>query len=191
MRGQYAGFTSRLIAFIIDLVLITLINVVLAWIFSVVVNLIGIDLAQCRLIELDNTFTSFSDFFQTVWCILFLIGIPLTSFLILVGYPIIFWTLIGQTIGKYTMGLRVVRMDGNRITLFTSIRRVLGYAVSILFFGLGFVWILINNQRQGWHDKIAGTCVIYTWDARHNERMQGRLSRFTQKFSERRQSSKD
>jgi uncharacterized RDD family membrane protein YckC len=37
-----------------------------------------------------------------------------------------------------------------------------------LFF-LGFLWILIDNRRQGWHDKMAGTCVIYNWPARPDE----------------------
>jgi uncharacterized RDD family membrane protein YckC len=35
---------------------------------------------------------------------------------------------------------------------------------------LGFFWILIDDRRQGWHDKIAGTLVIYTWEAHHEER---------------------
>jgi uncharacterized RDD family membrane protein YckC len=34
---------------------------------------------------------------------------------------------------------------------------------------LGFFWILIDDRRQGWHDKIAGTCVVYTWHARPDE----------------------
>ncbi|MCZ7528974.1 MAG: RDD family protein [Acidimicrobiia bacterium] len=38
--------------------------------------------------------------------------------------------------------------------------------MALMFFGLGFLWILISKDRRGWHDYIAGTCVIYDWDAR-------------------------
>jgi uncharacterized RDD family membrane protein YckC len=34
-----------------------------------------------------------------------------------------------------------------------------------MFFFLGFFWILADNQRQGWHDNLARTYVIYAWKA--------------------------
>ena len=34
------------------------------------------------------------------------------------------------------------------------------------FPGLGFVGILLGNRRRALHDVIAGTTVIYSWDAR-------------------------
>jgi uncharacterized RDD family membrane protein YckC len=39
----------------------------------------------------------------------------------------------------------------------------------VLFF-LGFLWIFVDRRRQGWHDKIANTYVIYTWAAKPDER---------------------
>jgi uncharacterized RDD family membrane protein YckC len=38
--------------------------------------------------------------------------------------------------------------------------RYLGYIVSSLPLGLGFLWILFDKRKQGWHDKLAGTRVI-------------------------------
>ena len=38
--------------------------------------------------------------------------------------------------------------------------------LSFLFLGLGFVGILLGNRRRALHDVIAGTTVIYSWDAR-------------------------
>jgi len=35
-----------------------------------------------------------------------------------------------------------------------------GYLISALIFYLGFIWIAFDRKKQGWHDKIAGTCVI-------------------------------
>jgi uncharacterized RDD family membrane protein YckC len=39
--------------------------------------------------------------------------------------------------------------------------RLVGYALSIIPFGIGFLCCLWDDRRHGWHDKLAGTCVIY------------------------------
>jgi uncharacterized RDD family membrane protein YckC len=80
-----------------------------------------------------------------------------------------FWTLTGQTPGMTLMGLRVVTTDGHYVSLGRSVRRLIGYFVSALVLWLGFLWILVDDRRQGWHDKIAGTCVVYNWSARPDE----------------------
>ena len=67
-------------------------------------------------------------------------------------------------------------MDGQRMTLKRSIRRYIGYIFSFLAFGLGFLWITIDDERQGFHDIFADTCVVYTWDAFQNQRLISRLS---------------
>ncbi len=100
-----------------------------------------------------------------------------------VVYFIFFWTTVGQTPGKYILGLRVVSQDGKRLKLFQAVLRYLGYYLSGLPVGLGFFWILIDDQRRGWHDRLAGTCVIYVWDARPDERF---LANFMSKASHQR-----
>ena len=44
------------------------------------------------------------------------------------------------------------------------VKRYAGYLVSMLPFFLGFAWIAIDRRKQGWHDKIAGTVVVYDDD---------------------------
>ncbi|MGA7985503.1 MAG: RDD family protein [Burkholderiales bacterium] len=39
--------------------------------------------------------------------------------------------------------------------------RFLGYFVSIVPLGLGFLWIAFDRKKRGWHDLIAGTVVVY------------------------------
>ena len=41
-----------------------------------------------------------------------------------------------------------------------NIIRYLGYFISFLPLGLGFLWIAFDKRKQGWHDKLAGTVVI-------------------------------
>ena len=43
--------------------------------------------------------------------------------------------------------------------------RTLVFPLSFLLLGLGFVGILIDGERRALHDVIAGTTVVYTWDA--------------------------
>lgn len=83
------------------------------------------------------------------------------SLVIALGYFWYFWTKKdGQTPGKTTMGLQVVKLDGSRINDVTAIMRFIGYGVNTLVFFLGWASIFSNPERRGWHDKIAGTMVV-------------------------------
>jgi uncharacterized RDD family membrane protein YckC len=69
----------------------------------------------------------------------------------------------GQTPGHKLLRLRVVRAaDGGPLTWGTAILRVIGYAINSIVFGIpiGWIWILVDSQRRGWHDIIAGTLVV-------------------------------
>ena len=160
--GHYAGFTSRLIAYAIDLILaITGISVVW-WLISTTVELLQIQKIIAVLgwtNRISGLFDSTSDLI--VRGLVFIIGVGL--------YQIFFLTIANRTLGKMVMGLQVIPLRGGRMNFFRSFVRYLGYIVSIIPLFLGFSWILFDRRRQGWHDKIAGTCVVYTWDARPDD----------------------
>jgi uncharacterized RDD family membrane protein YckC len=80
----------------------------------------------------------------------------------LAGYGAVMWKLKGTTIGGLVCGLKVVRRDGAEINWDTAIVRALGCFLSMVVAGLGFLWIVFDEDRQAWHDKIAGTLVIRT-----------------------------
>lgn len=84
------------------------------------------------------------------------------SLLVLAGYGALMWKLKGTTIGGIICNLRVVRTDGRDIEWETAIVRALSCFLSLLPAGLGFVWMVFDNNRQTWHDKIAGTVVVRT-----------------------------
>ena len=50
---------------------------------------------------------------------------------------------------------------GNPISYLQAFIRYVGYYVSILSFGLGFLWVIWDKKNQGFHDKIAGTVVQF------------------------------
>ena len=77
------------------------------------------------------------------------------------AYAVYFWTSSGQTPGKMVMGLKVVGAEsGQLVDAGTGILRYVGYFISSLVFGLGFLWIIWDEKKEGWHDKIAKTRVI-------------------------------
>jgi uncharacterized RDD family membrane protein YckC len=81
-------------------------------------------------------------------------------------YFIVFWSLTGRTIGKWIMGLKVIRADGNPPTIGRSIIRFIGYGISAIVFWLGYLWVLVDNDRQAWHDHMAKTWVVYDYERR-------------------------
>jgi uncharacterized RDD family membrane protein YckC len=80
----------------------------------------------------------------------------------LAAYGAIMWKLKGTTIGGIVCGLKVVRRDGSELNWDTAIVRALGCFLSMVVAGLGFLWIVFDEDRQAWHDKIAGTLVVRT-----------------------------
>jgi uncharacterized RDD family membrane protein YckC len=82
------------------------------------------------------------------------------STLLTIAYYAGFWAWHGQTPGKMILNVRVIRTDGTQVTLGYSLLRYLGYIISGVFLGLGFLWIAFDARKQGWHDKIAATYVV-------------------------------
>ena len=78
-----------------------------------------------------------------------------------VGYSYYFWTTSGQTPGKMVMSLKVVSAEtGGLLEPSAALLRYVGYIVSSIPIGLGFLWVLWDPKHDAWHDKIAKTKVI-------------------------------
>ena len=92
------------------------------------------------------------------------VGIGFTAWqFVYFGYS---WAVSGRTFGMAVLGIRVVRADGGVLAPRQGVVRALVFPLSFLLFGLGFLGILVQRERRALHDLIAGTAVIYAWDAR-------------------------
>lgn len=88
--------------------------------------------------------------------------------LIGVLYYVFFWVKQdGQTLGNKLLAIKVVREDGRPLDIGTGVIRYIGYIVSIIIFYLGFLWVIWDKKKQGWHDKMAGTVVVPTGGKSH------------------------
>ena len=77
------------------------------------------------------------------------------------SFPIWFWRRFLATPEKMATHLEVVdAKTGSKMSVAQSIGRYFAYIISALPLCLGFIWVGIDNKKQGWHDKLAGTVVI-------------------------------
>lgn len=83
------------------------------------------------------------------------IGVALLNFIGLTA-------LRGQTLGKWATGICIRRRNGERVHLgHACLRHLVGYPVSILTLGIGFLFAAFNAQGRALHDLIAGTIVVH------------------------------
>jgi len=140
-----AGFFSRFVAYVIDSVILLLFFSILAFILFSFVNtsLNGDNFVPDYLFSL--TITLFA----------------LISYLIPFIYFGFFWHESGQTIGMKLAMIEVVRQNGKPIGfLRAALRGTLGYYISNMFFGLGFLWAALDSKSRTWHDMIFDTYVV-------------------------------
>ena len=145
--GEYAGFVTRLLGLIVDFLILSGILALVTLVTNMVLELFPIKEAL-GLGELSSTLVA-------VLAALLSVGIALF-------YCTGSWALVGQSPGQHLVGVRVVTVNGDRIGFWAAVVRFLGYFVSAILF-LGFLWVLVDDKRQGFHDKMAGTYVIYSW----------------------------
>jgi len=145
LQGHYAGFASRFAAFVVDLV-------VLSGVFILVLAAINF---------MASVLTGQSIHFNrgNTWVV---VAYAVWAFI----YFAHFWGLNGKTPGGALFGLQVLTNDGGDVSGRRAIGRTLAFPLSFLILCLGFLGILLSDQRHALHDAIAGTVVIYCWDAR-------------------------
>lgn len=77
------------------------------------------------------------------------------------SYSVGFLTLRGATPGKMALGLVVVDTQLGKLTFSRALlRESIGKFISSVVLGIGYLVILWDKRRQGWHDQIANTLVI-------------------------------
>lgn len=172
LQGQYAGFVSRAIGLIIDLMLIILVIGIINGSIALTLELfVGLDVSNCPAVDVDFEDVVLGGFacHAANWLRLFM------SLFTNPVYFVLFWTLGGQTPGQYVTGVRLVRLDGKRLNVPRALLRWAGYIVSLIPLGLGYAWCLWDDRRQIFADKMAKTVVLYAWKAQQNEFLLDRL----------------
>lgn len=179
LEGHYAGFLSRAFALVIDFWVVSGILTIISFLINTLLGVVGLNIDACRAVA---SLTGVARIACLSTVLAALIAILLTTPL----YYTLCWTLVGQTVGQRLLGLRVIKLDGRHLGLRRSFLRFIGYALCFVTLGIGFLWVLVDDRRMGWHDKLARTCVVYSWKAQQNEAFLARVQRrFNRKRRER------
>ena len=72
-----------------------------------------------------------------------------------------FWTHGGQTLGMRAWKLRLQRMDGGPVSLWQALLRFLVAFPSLLLFGLGLFWMLVDRDRMTWYYRYSETVMVH------------------------------
>jgi uncharacterized RDD family membrane protein YckC len=136
------GIGPRLVARLIDTVLIGILSFIAATAAGLIGEFIGM---------YSSNFSGWGALFTVVAGLAF-------SF----AYYVYGWAKEGQTLGDTLLGVKIVTEQGSPPSVGQAILRYFGYLISALALSLGFIWIAIDSRRQGWHDKMAKTYVIPT-----------------------------
>lgn len=143
---KFASYWRRGGAYFIDSIILTIADSIIAFISG---------LASPAVSLISSLFGSGIDL-TGIW--------QIASVVIRLAVPAVYFTLAyssgGQSIGKAILGIKVVSIDGSPLTWRTGILRTIGYVPSTIVFGLGFLSAVWDKEKQAWHDKIAGTCVV-------------------------------
>lgn len=152
-EDRYAGLVSRATAFMLDLILILLVNTVINFTIRALFGFFS--LGNVKLIA-DFNASRFADGMTLLF-----------PFFLQAMYFIGAWAIFGRTLGMSVIGIRVEETNRPEDVTFTrALLRYLGMYVSFIVFGLGFLWVLVDRRRQGWHDKLGNTVVVYSRTAR-------------------------
>lgn len=151
MTGRrYGGFWRRLLAFLIDKVILYFVSLILFLIVLLALGLGGN--IQGRILAAPEELMQRIGVFALLYLAV--------SLLADMAYFTWFHGIAGRTPGKMLLGLRVIQASGDPITPGIAFLRWVGYLISGPVFCLGFLWIAFDDRKQGWHDKIAATLVI-------------------------------
>jgi predicted Zn finger-like uncharacterized protein len=137
-----AGFWIRVVASLVDSVVVMLIKFVLGFILGMIAaSAVGMLNQEGQIMMAAVT-----------W----LFGVALA-----VAYYVFFTGYCGQTPGKMAVRVKVIRTDGTDIGYGMSfLREVIGKFISGIILGIGYLMVVFDSQKQGLHDKIADTYVI-------------------------------
>ena len=145
---QYGGFWIRLLARIIDGILVGIVSSVIQFMAAA---------------GLGINFSSLGSGNQEQAAVLAILGLVyLIGIAINLAYEVYFLVNRGATPGKMMLNLKVTRSDGGPITTGRAVGRFFANILSGMTFGIGYIIAGFDDQKRALHDHLCDTRVIRT-----------------------------
>jgi uncharacterized RDD family membrane protein YckC len=153
---NYASFGRRLAAFLIDAILLGVVQFV---VLAPIIGMLGFG-AAANADALENM-----DDAQALGMASAIMGasaaIQVVSLLVQGVYYILLESSERQgTVGKMAMGIKVTDLNGQRITRMAAFIRFIGRYVSAIILLIGYIMAAFTQKKQALHDMIANTLVL-------------------------------
>lgn len=150
---KYAGFWWRFLAYILDAIIIGVIQ----WIIVIpVLALIGLSAASAASNGMNEA--------EAIGMVGAIVGTAMITYLALIVLMWLYFAIMESskfqgTVGKIAIGLVVTDMEGNRISFARATGRYFGKILSSLIFMIGYILAGFTQKKQALHDMLAGTLV--------------------------------
>ncbi len=156
MNTTYAGFWLRFVAYIIDAIIIYIVQ---SFVFIPLFAVFGLSFAS----QLDGAATM--DEAQAMGMVASMMGMAMSSMLLGLAISVAYYSAMETskfqgTVGKIALGLVVTDTDGNKLTIGKAIVRNLCKIISGFILFIGYIMAGFTEKKQGLHDIIAGTLVV-------------------------------
>jgi len=137
----HAGFFTRVLALGIDALVVNLGLITATALISMIATVFG---------------TSFSDLPNG------LLALGATTWFVISSlYLFTFWSLSGQTPGMRFLDIRIEHDGEKQLGPRVALRRLVGFWLAAIPFGLGFIGALVRMDRRAFPDRLGGTVVYY------------------------------
>ena len=141
----YAGFVTRAIAFAVDAAVINLVGTSVAVVVGLGLSVLKVPSDTVKILA------AIGGAVYVIWTI---------------AYFVTFWATTGQTPGGHLMRIRVLRVQGdNPLPPGRAVVRLIGLTLAAIPLCAGFVPILLDDRRRGFHDWLARSVVIHAPEA--------------------------
>lgn len=153
---NYAGFGSRLVAWIIDVIIIAALQ---SFVVMPVMAMLGLGIAS----QIENS-GEFSDA-EAIGMVGAIIAAASSLFIITFAISILYFAILESSksqgsVGKMALGIKVVDMDGQQVSFGKALLRSIGKIISGMIMYIGYLMAAFTDKKQGLHDMIAGTLVV-------------------------------
>ncbi|HZB15383.1 MAG TPA: RDD family protein [Chryseolinea sp.] len=156
MNTNYAGFWLRFAAYVIDYIII---YVVQSFVFIPVLGVLGISFAS-KMDSMDNMSDA-----ESMGMAMGFAAVMAATALLTTIIAILYWSIMESskyqaTVGKMALGLKVSDVDGQNLDFVKSLIRNVCKIISGMILGIGYIMAGFTEKKQGLHDIIAGTLVV-------------------------------
>jgi uncharacterized RDD family membrane protein YckC len=156
MNTTYAGFWLRFVAYIIDSIIV---YVMQSFIFIPVLGLLGITFAS----NMENV-QNMSDA-EAIGMFGSIMAFAGATMFLTTIIAVLYWSLMESskyqaTVGKLALGLIVTDMEGKNLDLTKALIRNVCKIISWMILLIGYIMAAFTEKKQGLHDIIAGTLVV-------------------------------